>query len=130
MSNIKQFPMKKEVDEYRTLLVNYCPTELKPTTNFETGEQRNKRWGLLVNLNIVPQLDKFPVGQGPLVLENLPSEFFAADTLEALRTRVIEKLDEALAMAKMSVEQPEELEKLIKERMKEMMDQQKTDSIK
>lgn len=116
-NNIKNFT--SDVDRYRMVNVLYCPTDLKTTTDFTTASQRNKRWGIIVNLNIVPNLDKYPVNS-PVIFENMPSEFFTGDSLDELRQELVEKIDEAIKYAKMAVEEPDKLEALLQERINKM----------
>jgi|JI102314A2RNA_FD_contig_21_14839199_length_744_multi_13_in_0_out_0_1 hypothetical protein len=118
-NNIKAFPKTQSVDRYRMVNVLYCPTDLKTTTDFTTATQRNKKWGIIVNLNIVPSLDKYPINS-PVIFENMPSEFFTGDSLEELRQQLVDKIDEAMKYAKMSVEEPEKFEALMKERISNM----------
>lgn len=115
-NNIKPFPKPSTVDRYRMVQVLYCPTDLKTTTDFATATQRNKKWGIIVNLNIVPKLDQYPVNS-PVIFEDMPSEFFTGDSLEDLRQQLVDRIDEAIKYAKMAVDEPEKLEQLIKERV-------------
>jgi hypothetical protein len=119
-NNIKKFPSKKPVETLpescantesyllNNVLFGGGPT--KTVTDFVTGDQRNRRWGMSVAMGIIPGFDQVPV-DGPIILPNVPSRFFAADSLDELRARLIHEIDKAINMAKLSVEKPEEFVK-------------------
>lgn len=122
MTNIKQFPKQNvdtslpvEAQHTEAYIMNevlYSPTSLKSVPDIENGGQRNRRWGISIALAIVPQLDQMAPNSGPTILPKSPSRFFAADSLEELKARVVHELDRAMELAKMSVEDPEKFMKM------------------
>jgi hypothetical protein len=114
-NNIKQFPKKdpqlpeecKNTESYQVMEVLYSDAKTKTITDFTTGDQRNRRWGMSMSMSIIPELDKLPPNQAPLLLPKVPSRFFAADSLDELKARVVHEIDKAMAMAKLAVENPE-----------------------
>ncbi|MEK9983586.1 MAG: hypothetical protein VW879_02490 [Opitutae bacterium] len=127
MTNIKQFPGKKSGEElpeeasnteaYLLNEVLYCVTPTKTVPDLETGNQRNRRWGASVALAVIPEFSQVPPNEAPTLLPKSPSRFFAADSLEELKARIIYELEKAIEMARMSVESPEEFMKLQQELM-------------
>jgi hypothetical protein len=123
MTNIKQFPGKKvapteqlpegcqDTEAYMMQEILYCDSKTKTITDFTTGEQRNRRWGMVVSLAVIPQFDQIAPNQGPVLLPRTPSRFFTADNLEELKSRIVHEIDKAIGMAKMAVENPEEFMK-------------------
>jgi hypothetical protein len=119
-NNIKKFPTKRATEtlpESCTNTESYILSDVlftnapkKTITDFTTGDQRNRRWGMSIAMGVIPGLDQVPV-DGPVILPNVPTRFFTADTIEDLRARLMYEIDKALDMAKMSVEQPEEFAK-------------------
>jgi hypothetical protein len=120
MTNIKQFPRKnaapveelpencKNTESYVMQEILYSDSKTKTITDFTTGEQRNRRWGMVVSLAVIPEFDRVAPNQGPVLLPRTPSRFFTADNLEELKARIVHELDKAIAMAKLAVENPEE----------------------
>lgn len=125
MTNIKQFPGKKsgedlpeEVTNTEAYLMNevlYCATPTKTVPDLESGNQRNRRWGASVALAVIPEFNQVPPNEAPTLLPKSPSRFFAADSLEELKARIIYELEKAIEMARMSVEEPEEFIKMQQE---------------
>lgn len=125
MTNIKEFPGKKsgeqlpeEATNTEAYLLNevlYCVTPTKTVPDLETGNQRNRRWGASVALAVIPEFSQVPPNEAPTLLPKSPSRFFAADSLEELKARIIYELEKAIEMARMSVEEPEEFMKLQQE---------------
>lgn len=125
MTNIKEFPGKKSGEElpeeasnteaYLLNEVLYCVTPTKTVPDLETGNQRNRRWGASVALAVIPEFSQVPPNEAPTLLPKSPSRFFAADSLEELKARIIYELEKAIEMARMSVEEPEEFMKLQQE---------------
>jgi hypothetical protein len=129
MTNLKKFPgkkadeMPKELEHTEAYIMSevlFCSSPTKTVPDLESGQSaRNRRWGCSVMLAVIPELDKVPPNEAPLLLPKSPSKFFAADSLEDLRARVIFELDKSIEMAKMSVEDPEQFIKLQQEMMLE-----------
>lgn len=118
MTNIKQFPGKKvdtslpeEIQHTEAYIMNevlYCDSPTKTVTDFESGDQRNRRWAMTVALAVIPQFDQVAPNQAPTLLPKSPTRFFAADTLKELKARVIHEIDRAMELADLSVNNPEE----------------------
>ncbi len=117
-NNIKQFPLKdknslpenlKNTEGY-FLNEIYCGPELKTVTDFMSGNQRNRRWGITVSFAMVPGLDQIPSGNGPTLLPKSPSRFFTADNLVDLKSRVLHELDKVIEMGRLAIEEPEKFE--------------------
>lgn len=127
MTNIKQFPgmkvnasLPKEIENTEAYTMNeilYCDSLTKTVTNFETGDQRNRRWAMTMGLAIIPQFDLQPPNQAPTLLPKSPTRFFTADTLEELKARVVHEIDRAMEMADMSVNNPEKFMEFQKSQM-------------
>ena len=123
MTNIKQFPGNKkvvsqlpdEIKETEAYIMNevlFVNTPTKTVTDFETANQRNRRWGMTMALAIIPHFDQMTPNQGPTLLPKSPSRFFTADSLKELKDRVVYELDRAIEMADLSVNDPEEFMRL------------------
>lgn len=130
-NNVKQFPLKEKSSLPENLkntegyFLNeiFCGPELKTVTDFTTGGQRNRRWGITVSFAMVPGLDQIPSGTGPTLLPKSPSRFFTADNLPDLKSRVLHELDKVLEMARLAVEEPDKFEA----QMKKLAASQSTD---
>lgn len=133
MTNIKNFPRKnaapteqlpegcQNTESYMMQEILYCDSKTKTITDFVTGDQRNRRWGMVVSLAVIPQFDQIAPNQGPVLLPRTPSRFFTADSLEELKSRIVHEIDKAISMAKMAVENPEEFIKQQTEALKEQL---------
>jgi len=120
MTNIKNFPRKNAIpteqlpencqntEAYIMQEVLYSDAKTKTVTDFVSGEERNRRWGMVVSLAVIPQFDQVAPNQGPVLLPRTPSRFFTADNLEDLKARIVYEIDKAISMAKLAVENPEE----------------------
>lgn len=120
MTNIKQFPRKnaapveelpencKHTESYVMQEILYSDSKTKTVTDFTTGDQRNRKWGMVVSLAVIPEFDRIAPNQGPVLLPRTPARFFTADSLEDLKARVVYEIDKAIAMAKLAVDDPEE----------------------
>lgn len=95
--------------DYVLAPVNYSHRPLKTVPDIANATTRNKKWGAVFCVGILPGLDKQP--SGPAVIPFMPSQFFDSDDLAALRARLIHELDKALAMAKLQAEDPALFEK-------------------
>lgn len=126
--DIKTGKTKEEslTDRYVVSQVLYTHTPLKTTPDIMNGGQRNKRWGAIAAFGVIPGLDNSP--EGPAVLPIPPTQFFASDDLEDLRTQVVAELDKAISLAKLAVEDPAEFERQQRElSMQVRREQQKLD---
>lgn len=129
MTNIKQFPGKKvdmelpeEIRETEAYIMNevlYSDTQTKTVTDFETGDQRNRRWGMTMSLAIIPGFDQSPPNQAPTLLPKSPARFFTADSLKDLKARVVHELDRAMELADMSINDPEKFMEFQKAQMEQ-----------
>ena len=90
---------------YSAIQLLAVPNKLNTKPDFETGGERNPRWGMVMSFTLLPDLDKAPVG--PLNLPSAPSQFITADTLEDIRERVIFELDRAIKLSKIAEEDPD-----------------------
>jgi hypothetical protein len=129
MTNIKQFPGKKtqentKTESYIMQEVLYNDQSTKSVPDLEGGPDRNRRWGIVLSLTVVPQFDKVPLNQGPLLLPKTPSRFIAADSLEDLRERVNTEIDSAMSMAELAVNDPDEYIRLQTEAIRKEMPQE------
>jgi hypothetical protein len=85
--------------------VFYTPKPLDAVDDLLQGGKRNRRWGAVVSLGIIPGLDESALG--PAILPQPPAQFFDADSLEELRERINFELDKAIEMARISKDSPE-----------------------
>jgi len=137
MSNIKKFPKKgetlpancTETESYLMQEILYNDSKTKTVTDFTTGDQRNRRWGLVLSMAVVPGFDQVTPNQGPTLLPRTPARFFTADSVEELRARVLYEIDRAIDMAKLSIENPEEFTKKTMEAVQAMSSQTESDDM-
>lgn len=113
MTNIKQFPKKdslpdncKNTEIYLMHEVLYNEDRTKTVTDFETGDQRNRRWGAVLSFSIFPKFDEVSPNGGPLLLPKMPSRFVAGDSIEEVKARMVYELNKAFDMAELSVKDP------------------------
>lgn len=104
-----------EIEEYNLVPVQYCDSQMKTVTDFTTGDQRYRKWGMSMSISIMPGLDKLPARKAPVILPVTPSKFFAADDLDKLKEALVKEIDTVIKYAKMSVEDPEGYEKMVME---------------
>jgi hypothetical protein len=104
-----------EIEEYNLVPVQYCDSQMKTVTDFTTGDQRYRKWGMSMSISIMPGLDKLPARKAPVILPTTPSKFFAADDLDKLKEALVKEIDTVIKYAKMSVEDPEGYEKMVME---------------
>jgi hypothetical protein len=126
-NNIKEFPKKlktqaevlpenlRNTESYLLNEVLYTPQKMKSATDFTTGNQRNRRWGIVVSFATVPGLDQIPLNSGPTLLPKSPTRFFTADSLGELKARVVHELENVLEMARLAVEEPEKFEQITRD---------------
>jgi len=96
-------------DGYMMSTINYSHVPLKTVPDIASATVRNKRFGAMFNIGVLTELDKQP--SGPAALPVVPSQFFDADSLPALRARLIHEIDKAIELAKIQMEDPEQYEK-------------------
>lgn len=119
--NIKKFPGKKELwveklpenckntECYGMHEILITTGKMKTVTDFTTGEERNRRWGLAMQLTAIPEFDKVPVMDGfPNLLPKTEVRFFTADDVQELKARVMYEVTKTLDMMELSVKDPEE----------------------
>lgn len=116
-SNIVKFPNKKKeqlpdncsnTEMYMMHEILYGDDKMKAVPDLITGQDRNRRWGLVMSFTVVPKFDDIPPNQGPTLLPKVPYRFITADSLEDLKARAHYELSKALDMAKLAVDNPEE----------------------
>tara|TARA_R110002074_G_scaffold402324_1_gene607010 strand:+ start:47091 stop:47519 length:429 start_codon:yes stop_codon:yes gene_type:complete len=127
MTNIKQFPgtkvdtgLPKEIENTEAYIMNevlYCDSPTKTVTDFESGEQRNRRWAMTMALAVIPSFNEVTPNQAPTLLPKSPARFFTADSLKELKARVVHELDRAFELADMSVNDPEKFMEFQKSQM-------------
>lgn len=100
-------------NQYVMTTVNYIHTPLKTTLDLQHGGSRNKRWGAVISLGIIPGLDEMPTG--PAILPQMPAQFFDGDDLDALRARLIHELDKAIELAKIQKSDPDRFNTICEE---------------
>lgn len=131
--NIIKFPKKGEqlpdscanTEAYMMHEVLYGDEKLKTVPDIISGEERNRRWGLVLSFTVVPKFDEVPPNQGPTLLPKLPYKFITADSLDELKARADYELGRAMDMAKLAVENPDEFLRQENERMKAAINQDK-----
>lgn len=115
-NNIKQFPKKnretlpaecQNTEAYPMMEIMIHDGATKTVTDFTNGEQRNRRWGMVVSFSIIPNYHENVPNQGPLLYPKLPSRLFLGDSLEEIKARINFEIDKAIKLAKLAVEDPE-----------------------
>lgn len=91
-------------DAYTMTQVQHTHVAIKSVPNIATGGRRNKKWGAVVSIGIVPDLDK--TDTGPVILPTMPSQFFDAESVEALKARIVWELEKAIDLAVLQVKDP------------------------
>ncbi len=124
MTNIKQFPKKenlpdncKNTEIYYMQEILYSEDQTKGVVDFTTGDERNRRWGVVISFSIFPKFEQVPVNGAPLLLPKTPARFVAADTIEEAKARINHELDKAFEMADLSVRDPEAFKKKAMEQL-------------
>lgn len=69
------------------------------------GRPRNRRWGVMFTIAVIPGLDKVP--EGPVTMPTSPITFFDADSLDDLRERLVHEVDKAIGASKLAMDNPE-----------------------
>jgi len=95
-------------DSYPCMPVLSVPERLKTRPDFASAKDRNPHWGMIASFSIIPDLSKAPVGS--IMLPTSPSQFFAADTLEDLKKRVLFEVEKAFSLAQIATDNPEAYE--------------------
>lgn len=91
---------------------------LETVPDILSARKRNRRWGAVFSLAVIPGLDENT--PGPVSLPLTPTHFFDSDSLESLKTRLLHELDKAIEIARMSKEDPEAFMHLQVEFMQKM----------
>lgn len=111
---LKDIPQEAEgTNQYVMTAVNYIHTPLKTTLDIMKGGSRNKRWGAVISLGIIPGLDEMP--PGPAILPQMPAQFFDGDDLDALRARLVYEIDKAIELAKIQKADPDKFNSMCEE---------------
>lgn len=127
MTNIKQFPGTQEntkTESYLMQEVLYNDQPTKAVPDLAGGPDRNRRWGVVMSVTVVPKFDDVPLNQGPLLLPKVPPRFITADNLEDMRERINKEIDQALDMAELALNDPEEYVRLQTEALQREMPQE------
>lgn len=102
----KELPVECEgTDGYLMATVNYTHQSLSTVPDLATGGKRNKRWGVIFAIGVVPNLDESP--PGPLIMPQAVPRFFDSDELESLRARLNYEIDVAIEQAEEMKADPE-----------------------
>ncbi len=99
----------KGTGDYPLISTLYSPEALETVPDIENATTRNKKWGAIFSIGVIPGLQELP--EGPIILPTPPHKFFDADDLDALRARLIYEIDTSIAMVKMAADNPEEFMK-------------------
>jgi hypothetical protein len=104
---VKQTPPEacREVQNHETMEVITVPQGLKSLPDIATGGKRNPRWGVTLSFSVMPELNKAPTG--PIMIPQTQSQFFASDSLEQIKDRVIFEIEKAIKLANLAVGNPE-----------------------
>lgn len=94
-----------DTSAYTMMQVMHCPEELEQVNNLLKGGTRNRRWGAMVSMAVVPHIDTHP--KGSITLPQSPTVFIDADSLDDLKKRLYYEVDKALAIAKAASEKPD-----------------------
>lgn len=116
----------EEVDSYDTVQLVAVPNGLEGKKDFITGKMRNPRWGVHLSLSVTPELDK--VNPGPIMAPVSQVQFFAADSVEELRDRLIFEVTQVLDMAKLACKDPEGYQDFQRQAMQEHFAKQKSEN--
>lgn len=130
-NNIKKFPRKTETlpencantESYLMQEILYSDAQTKTVPDLITGSQRNRRWGIILSMAVVPGFDAVTPNAGPTLLPRTQSRFFTADTVEDLKARVNYEIDKAISLARKSIEDPDGFAKDAREAVEAMMAQ-------
>lgn len=95
----------REVQNHETIEVITVPQGLKSLPDIATGGKRNPRWGVSLSFSVMPELNKAPTG--PIMIPQTQSQFFAADSLEQIKDRVIFEIEKAVKLANLAVSNPQ-----------------------
>lgn len=99
----------KETDAYPMTNLNYTHSALRTVPDLATGGNRNKKWGAVFTIGILPGLGE--TRPGPALVPNMPAHLIDSESLEGLRERIVHELDKAIALAKLQVEDPVEFQR-------------------
>lgn len=95
----------EQTNNYQMAQVLYTPEEPETVPDIASGgSPRNRRWGAICNVAVVPNLDKVPPGN--ITLPNSPVSFISADSVEELRARLLYEVEKSVRMAELMMENP------------------------
>mgnify|MGYP000944929008 CR=1 FL=1 len=97
-------PILDKTEVYSVIPINLCATqEFVTVPDIATGGKRKRRFGLVLSMSAVPNLDK---QAEPLMFPaNLATVFLDADSIEDLRERAIYEIDMMIDHLKNAVEE-------------------------
>lgn len=102
-------PEAQNTDAYPMTNVTYTHRALSTAPDLETGGERNRHWGAVLSIGILPGLSE--IKPGPAMLPVMPSILIDSDSLEALRERIIFEIDRSITIAKLQSEDPVEYQR-------------------
>lgn len=95
---LKDSNAPENTETYHMVQVLHTPQELDTVPNIETGgTPRNKRWGAVCNIAVIPGLDRVPTGN--LTIPSSPCVLVYADSVEDLRDRINYEVSKSIRMA-------------------------------
>lgn len=90
---------------YPMLTVLTTQESLETVPDIMSGRKRNKRWGAVFSLAVIPGLEEN--NPGPVSLPLTPTHFFDSDNIDDLKARLLHEVDKAVAIARLSKEDPD-----------------------
>lgn len=94
----------KDSSGYPMVTILSTQEALDTKVDLLSAKKRNRRYGAVFSLAVIPGLEESATG--PVSLPVTPTHFFDADNLEDLKQRLQHEVDKAIAIAKMSKEDP------------------------
>lgn len=96
-------------DAYPMVMLNYTQAPLTTVPDIANGSERNKKWGAVFSIGILPGLDG--TKPGPALIPVMPAHLIDSESLDALRARIIYEIDKAIELARLQMEDPLEYQK-------------------
>jgi hypothetical protein len=95
--------LQKKTSAYPVVATNIVPVDLKKVPDVASGGKRNRRYGLVMSISIIPSLEKEedPIMIGPI----LPTMFFDADSIKDLGERAKAEIDGMVVAAEQSIDE-------------------------
>lgn len=84
--------------------IGIIPVTMDQLDDLATGGKRHKKFGAYFSAHIVPNLSTAAIPGQPVLVPKAPSAFIDADSLEALRERIMYEVDLMIDSAKEIVE--------------------------